>query len=68
QKYRWDPRHNLTVCTQFNLVARTLFRTQMFTLNRIWAHGGEKPSWMISRVWLALIDMFDDFGPNNFGL
>ncbi|CAN8321136.1 unnamed protein product [Cochlearia groenlandica] len=66
RKYRWDPRHNLTVWTQFNLLARTIFRDHMRTLKRIWFHGGEKPEGMTTRVWLALVELFDELGPDNF--
>ncbi|KAF8084311.1 hypothetical protein N665_0725s0008 [Sinapis alba] len=32
-----------------------------------WVHGGEKPKWMLTSVWLDLVDMFEEFGPDNFG-
>ena len=44
-----------------------MFRSQMRWLKRCRAQGGDKPEWMITRVWLALVDMFEEFGPDNFG-
>ena len=55
------------VWMQFNLVARTMFRCQIHELKRTWAHGGDKPSWMLTRVWRDLVDIFEEFGPDNFG-
>ncbi|CAN6829037.1 unnamed protein product [Brassica oleracea] len=46
RKNTWYRRHNSTVWTHFNLVARTLFRCQM----------------------RHLVHMFEEFGPDNFGL
>ncbi|KAL0864570.1 hypothetical protein Bca101_043688 [Brassica carinata] len=63
----WDPRHTLKVWTNFNRVARTLFRGEMRRLKRIWAYGGQKTEWMLARVMLDLIEMFIEFGPDNFG-
>ncbi|KAL0715632.1 hypothetical protein Bca4012_064954 [Brassica carinata] len=63
----WYPRHTLKVWTNFNRVATTLFRGEIRRLKRIWAHGGQKPDWMLTRVWLDLIDMFIEFVPDNFG-
>jgi hypothetical protein len=40
----------------------------MRVFRSIWARGGEKPSWVKDRVWFALIDMFDELGPDNFGI
>ncbi|CAN6891917.1 unnamed protein product [Brassica oleracea] len=65
--YVWDRRHNPTVWTHFNLVARTLFRCQMRHLKSTWANGGDKPPWMLTRVWHDLVHMFEEFGPDNFG-
>ncbi|CAN6901104.1 unnamed protein product [Brassica oleracea] len=59
--------HNSTVWTHFNLVARTLFRCQMGYLKSTWANGGDKPPWMLTRVWRNLVHMFEEFGPGNFG-
>ncbi|KAG2327801.1 hypothetical protein Bca52824_010529 [Brassica carinata] len=67
RKSTWDRRHNSTVWRHFNLVARLLFRFQMRELKRRWAHGGDKPLWMLTRVWHDLVDMFEEFGPDNFG-
>ncbi|KAF8053402.1 hypothetical protein N665_1418s0001 [Sinapis alba] len=67
QKIIRDPRHNTVVWTRFNLVARTMFCFEMRELKRIWVHGGEKPKWMLTSVWLNLVDMFEEFGPDNFG-
>ncbi|WZZ77481.1 hypothetical protein YC2023_098053 [Brassica napus] len=67
RKNTWDRRHNSTVWTHFNLVARTLFRFQMRYLKRTWAIGGDKPPWMLTRVWRDLVHMFEEFGPDNFG-
>ena len=39
----------------------------MRLLRRDWALGREKPDWMLTRVWLALVDLFEEFGPDNFG-
>ncbi|CAN6930846.1 unnamed protein product [Brassica oleracea] len=36
-------------------------------LKRTWAIGGNKPPWMLTRVWLDLVHMFEEFGPDNFG-
>lgn len=44
-----------------------MFRCQMRLLKRRWAHGGEKPAWMLTRVWRDLVHMFEEFGPDNFG-
>ncbi|KAL0657925.1 hypothetical protein Bca4012_078510 [Brassica carinata] len=49
RKNTWDRRHNSTVWTHFNLVARTLFCCQMRYLKRTWAIGGDKPPWMLTR-------------------
>ena len=57
----------MTVWIRFDTVARTLFRCQMRELKRIWENGGEKPKWMLTSVWLDLLDMFEEFGPDNFG-
>ncbi|CAL9237993.1 unnamed protein product, partial [Arabidopsis halleri] len=46
RKYTWDPMHTSTVWTQFNLVARTIFRDQMRAFMRIWARSGDKPDWV----------------------
>ncbi|KAF8110128.1 hypothetical protein N665_0087s0009 [Sinapis alba] len=62
-----DPRYNILVWTRFNMVTRTMFRSQMRELKRIWAHGSEKPKWMLTSVWFDLVDMFEKFGPGNFG-
>ncbi|KAG2314516.1 hypothetical protein Bca52824_017638 [Brassica carinata] len=67
RKNTWNRRHNSTIWTHFNLVARSLFRFQMLELKRRWAHGGDKPSWMLTRIWRDLVDMFEEFGPDNFG-
>ncbi|KAF8112809.1 hypothetical protein N665_0061s0018, partial [Sinapis alba] len=67
QKITWDPRHNSLVWTRFNLVARKMFRSQMRELKRILVHGGEKPKWMLTSVWLDLVDMFEELGIDNFG-
>ncbi|KAF8112107.1 hypothetical protein N665_0067s0027 [Sinapis alba] len=67
RKITWDPWHNILVWTRFNLVARTMFCFEMCELKRIWAHGGEKPKCMLTSVWLDLVDMFEEFGPDNFG-
>uniref|UniRef100_M4FID7 Uncharacterized protein n=1 Tax=Brassica campestris TaxID=3711 RepID=M4FID7_BRACM len=61
----WDRRHNSTVWTHFNLVARTLFRCQMRYLQRTCAMGGDKPPCMLTRVWRDLVHMFEEFGPDN---
>ncbi|KAG2298803.1 hypothetical protein Bca4012_010307 [Brassica carinata] len=29
--------------------------------------GGNKPLWMLTRVWRDLVDMFEELGPDNFG-
>ncbi|CAG7885793.1 unnamed protein product [Brassica rapa] len=63
----WDRRHHLTVWRNFNLVARSLFRCQMRHLRWTWSEGGEKPTWMLTSVWLDLCHMFEEFGPDNFG-
>ena len=44
-----------------------MFRCQMRLLKRRWAHGVEKPAWMLTRVWRDLVHMFEEFGPDNFG-
>ncbi|CAN6898914.1 unnamed protein product [Brassica oleracea] len=67
RKNMWDRRHNSIVWTHFNLVARTLFRSQMRHLKSTWANGGDKPPWMLTRVWRDLVHMFEEFGPDNFG-
>ncbi|KAL0730373.1 hypothetical protein Bca4012_026466 [Brassica carinata] len=67
RKNKWDRRHNYLIWKHFNEVARSLFRFQMRELKRRWAHGGDKPSWMLTRVWLELVHMFEEFGPDNFG-
>ncbi|KAG2257042.1 hypothetical protein Bca52824_076336 [Brassica carinata] len=67
RKNTWDRRHNSTVWTHFNLVARTLFRCHMRYLKRTWAIGGDKPPWMLTRVMRDLVHMFEEFSPNNFG-
>ncbi|CAN6842963.1 unnamed protein product [Brassica oleracea] len=36
-------------------------------LKRTWANGGDKPPWMLTRVWCDLVHMFEEFGPDNFG-
>uniref|UniRef100_M4F096 Uncharacterized protein n=1 Tax=Brassica campestris TaxID=3711 RepID=M4F096_BRACM len=63
----WDRRHHLTVWRNFNLVARSLFRCQMRHLRWTWLEGGEKPTWMLTSVWLDLCHMFEESGPDNFG-
>nr|VDD11762.1 unnamed protein product [Brassica rapa] len=63
----WDRRHHLTVWRNFNLVARSLFRCQMRHLRWTWSEGGEKPTWMLTSVWLDLCHMFEESGPDNFG-
>ncbi|KAL0825207.1 hypothetical protein Bca101_048884 [Brassica carinata] len=65
RKNTWDRRHNSTLWTHFNLVARTLFRCQMRHLKRTWANGGDKPPWMLTRFWHDLVHMFEEFGPHN---
>ncbi|KAL0713544.1 hypothetical protein Bca4012_020522 [Brassica carinata] len=50
-----------------NFKERWFLKLAMRRLKRIWAHGGQKPDWMLTRVWLDLIDMFIEFGPDNFG-
>ncbi|KAL0656653.1 hypothetical protein Bca4012_077237 [Brassica carinata] len=67
RKNTWDRRHNSTVWTHFNLVARTRFRCQMRYLKRTWVIGGDKPPWMLTRVWCDLVHMFEEFGPHNYG-
>ncbi|KAG2311487.1 hypothetical protein Bca52824_023044 [Brassica carinata] len=67
RKSTWDRRLNSTIWRHFNLVARSLFQFQMRELKRRWAHGGDKPSWMLTRVWRDLVDMFEEFGPDHFG-
>ncbi|CAL9227031.1 unnamed protein product, partial [Arabidopsis halleri] len=62
RKYTWDPMHTSTVWTQFNLVARTIFRDQMRAFMRIWARSGDKPDWVNLIVWNNLCDMFAEFG------
>ncbi|CAN7105710.1 unnamed protein product [Brassica rapa subsp. narinosa] len=59
--------HHLTVWRNFNLVARSLFRCQMRHLRWTWLEGGEKPTWMLTSVWLDLCHMFEEPGPDNFG-
>ncbi|CAG7901077.1 unnamed protein product, partial [Brassica rapa] len=59
--------HHLTVWRNFNLVARSLFRCQMRHLRWTWLEGGEKPTWMLTSVWLDLCHMFEESGPDNFG-
>jgi len=65
--HTWDSRHTLTVWTQFNLVARTLYRDNMRALKRGWARGLDKPRWMTTTVWNDLVDMFTEFGPDDVG-
>ncbi|KAF8106808.1 hypothetical protein N665_0131s0011, partial [Sinapis alba] len=65
-KKTWDPMHDFTVWTRFYLVVRTMFRSQMHEFKGIWAHGGEKPKWMLTRVLLDPVDMFEEFGPDIF--
>ncbi|CAN6880963.1 unnamed protein product [Brassica oleracea] len=36
-------------------------------LKRTWAIGGDKPPWMLTRVWRDLVHMFEEFGLDNFG-
>ncbi|WZZ79666.1 hypothetical protein YC2023_100238 [Brassica napus] len=67
RKNTWDRRHNSTLWTHFNLVARTVFRCQMRHLKSTWANRGDKPPWMLTRVWHDLVHMFEEFGPDNFG-
>ncbi|KAL0846805.1 hypothetical protein Bca101_020051 [Brassica carinata] len=46
---------------------RWFLQLVMRELKRRWAHGGDKPSLMLTRVWLELVHMFEEFGPDNFG-
>ncbi|CAL9218047.1 unnamed protein product [Arabidopsis halleri] len=62
RKYTWDPMHTSTVWTQFNLVARTIFRDQMRAFMRIWARSGDKPDWVNLIVWNNFCEMFAEFG------
>ncbi|KAL0742465.1 hypothetical protein Bca4012_083978 [Brassica carinata] len=50
-----------------NFKERCFLKLTMRRLKMIWAHGGQKPDWMLTIVWLDLIDMFIEFGPDNFG-
>ncbi|KAG2277712.1 hypothetical protein Bca52824_060267 [Brassica carinata] len=36
-------------------------------LKSTWANGGDKPPWMLTRVWHDLVHKFKEFGPDNFG-
>nr|BAA97400.1 En/Spm-like transposon protein-like [Arabidopsis thaliana] len=65
--HTWDSRHTVTVWTQFNLVARTLYRDNMRVLKRGWARGLDKPRWMTTTVWNDLVDMFTEFDPDDVG-
>ncbi|KAG2256497.1 hypothetical protein Bca52824_075791 [Brassica carinata] len=46
---------------------RWFLQLALRNLKITWANGGDKPPWMLTRVWRDLVHMFEEFGHDNFG-